>query len=77
MSYHTDIDAIATWDRGNSGSIGRATGQRREPPSICRECGDEYPDRAFPDGTCGETACRDAQAQRPVDPWLVRTEVRA
>lgn len=77
MSYDADLDALATWDRGDSGSIGRATGPRREPASVCRECGEEYPDRAFPDGTCGEAACRDAAAQRPVDPWLVRTGVPA
>ena len=44
-----------------------STGGRVEL-NVCDVCGDEFPDRAFPDGTCGRTECRDTRG--PVDPWL-------
>lgn len=55
--------------------VTRATGPRREL-SVCRVCGEEYPERPFDDGTCGDRLCRDALTRMSVDPWLVGREMR-
>ena len=64
MNTERDIDAIQTWEHGEEGRRFGGVSRRREPPSICRECGDEYPDRPFMDGTCGRVECREKAAGR-------------
>lgn len=54
------------------------TGPRREPPGLCRECGEPAPDAPFfGDRTCGAPRCRDRAAERqPVSMWLAGKETR-
>lgn len=58
--------------------ISRATG-RREPPAVCRTCGELVPDtpRFGNEATCDRDACRWAALERtPVSPWLAEKETR-
>lgn len=63
--YHSDIDAISTWERDLDEPHFQSYGRRREPAAVCYECGCDVADRPnFGDLTCGKPECRERAASR-------------